>query len=277
MSARARLADAWRTQQVQLAALVPALRNRRLFDQVERYCMFLGHARSGSTLVGAVLTAHPDMVIAHELGAFRYVRHGASRNQLFQLLVDRDRRFAHLPQQSTGYHYGVPGQWQGRIRDLKVIGDKKAGASTRRLGERPEVLEKLRKVVRVPLRIVHVTRNPYDNITTMARRSGRSLDAAIDRYFLRSATVERVRASSPADMITVQHEEFVREPAQNLAGLCLFLGVTPDPDYLAACAAIVRAEPHRTRDEGDWTPAYISRVAELMTAYRFLDGYTFDR
>jgi hypothetical protein len=46
----------------------------KLFDQVQSYCMFVGHPRSGHTLIGALLDAHPHIVIAHELNALRYVR-----------------------------------------------------------------------------------------------------------------------------------------------------------------------------------------------------------
>ena len=41
---------------------------RREFESVQTYVMFVGYPRSGHSLVGAFLNAHPAMMIAHELG-----------------------------------------------------------------------------------------------------------------------------------------------------------------------------------------------------------------
>jgi hypothetical protein len=53
------------------------------FDDVGTYCMFIGCPRSGHTLIGAILDAHPNVVIAHELDALKYIRYGFGRLQLF--------------------------------------------------------------------------------------------------------------------------------------------------------------------------------------------------
>ena len=55
-----------------------------------------------------------------------------------------------------------------------MIGDKKGGKSTLRLGERPELLDRLAATVAVPVKIIQVVRNPYDNIATMHRRAPRA-------------------------------------------------------------------------------------------------------
>src|SRR5687767_7508658 len=52
--------------------------------RVSSYVFFVGYPRSGHSLVGSLLDAHPDMAIAHEMDALRFVR-GYSRNQLFHL------------------------------------------------------------------------------------------------------------------------------------------------------------------------------------------------
>ena len=258
------------------AATAP--RHRALFDGVETYCMFVGHARSGSTLLGALLSAHPSMVIAHELDALRFVRWRFGRDQLFELLLRKDAEFAAAGHRhgTNPYHYAVPDGWQGRFRELKVIGDKKAGASVRKLGEHPELLERLRRTVRVPVRIVHTVRNPFDNMSTISRQ-GKSLEEAARRYFQRCDTIADVRqAASPGEVAEVRHEELVAAPVAVLSRLCTFLGVEPDEEYLTSCASIVRPSPNRTRLGADWTPELISEVERRIGEYPFLAGYTFE-
>ena len=105
-----------------LRSLPGAWKGRRQFDHVERYCMFLGYPRSSHTLLGALLDAHPDMVVAQELDVLRHLRFRYSREQLYALLIQRSRWFASRGWKWMGYSYAVPGQWQGRHRSLREIG-----------------------------------------------------------------------------------------------------------------------------------------------------------
>src|SRR5271157_4852788 len=83
-----------RAETVLLArATVAGFRNRDALRDVESFFLLLGYARSGSTLVGSLLNAHPNMVVAHETDILRYLRAGVSRRQLFALLLERDRQF----------------------------------------------------------------------------------------------------------------------------------------------------------------------------------------
>ncbi len=113
--------------------------------------------------------AHPESLIAHELDAVGYVEHHFGRDQLYALLLERDEVFASMGRKWMGYDYVVPHQFQGRWSKLRVIGDKRGHVSTSRLARHPETLDRLRHLVGVPIRVVHVTRNPYDNVATMAR------------------------------------------------------------------------------------------------------------
>ena len=108
--------------------------HRRVLRDVEAFFLVLGYARSGSTLVGSLLDAHSDMVVAHEADILRYVRPGVSRRQLFAVLLERDRQFGSIERRWHGFDYAVPGGFQGRFTTLRVVGDKHAGRATRRLG-----------------------------------------------------------------------------------------------------------------------------------------------
>jgi hypothetical protein len=227
------------------------LRARRLhpdFASVRSFLLFVGHPRSGHSLVGALLDAHPNAVVAHELDVLRYVEAGFGRDQLFTLLVRHQHgRVTGGLRSGSGYSYEVPNQWQGRYERLEVIGDKKGGRSTVRLAARPELLARLQTTVDVPVKVVQVVRNPYDNIATMHRRGHRRpLAEHAATYFRLAATVRSLRERIDDDHFhQLRLEDMIDDPAATLRLLTQFLGVDPSQDYLTACSGIVfRTERH---------------------------------
>ena len=258
--------------------------HRHTFDDVRRFCLFVGYPRSGHTLIGSLLDAHPDAVIAHELGVMRYVRLGLGRNQLYYLLLAKARRFARKGSRWSGYSYRVPRQWQGKMRCPRVIGDKAGGATTRILGQQPELLDRLRDTAGVAVACVHVVRNPYDNITTRARNGNlvkrevgeKRLREKIDRHFREVDTMARLRPMLGDSLLELRHEDFVDDPRRTLARLCTFLHLDPDPDYLHDCASIVFRKPSATRSKIHWPDWAIRDVEERMNGYEFLEGYSFE-
>lgn len=250
-----------------------------MFEEVEKYCTFIGYPRSGHSLVGSLLDAHPDAVIAHELNALEHVRAGIDRERLFRLLVENSRGFTESGREWEGYAYEVTGQWQGRYRRLRVIGDKKGGASTRVLASEPRLLDRLHETVAVELAFVHVIRNPYDNIGTMfrRRRANRSLRATIKRYFALCDAVALIRAQAGEDAVfDIRHEVVVEDPLSRMGELCEFLGLEPEEGYLRACSGLVYGSPHKSRNEIEWNPAALEMVQEGIERYGFLKGYSFE-
>jgi hypothetical protein len=247
------------------------------FDGLATYCMFVGYPRSGHGLVGSLLNAHRNAVIAHELHALEYVRRGCPRDQLFALVLRRDRDFTASGSAWMGYRYEVPNQWQGRFETLRVIGDKKGGESTRLLARHPELLDELRALIALPLRIIHVTRNPFDNIATIARRQDLSLADAAKFYFWLARTVaDLIARLDPGEVRTVRHEDVIAQPRERLVELCQFVGLDAPPDYVEDCAGIVFEKPSRTRATAAWDEATIASVAERASAFAFLRDYAYD-
>jgi hypothetical protein len=257
-----------------LSSAVSGYRRRGDFDGLRGYVMFVGHPRSGHSLVGALLDAHPDVVVAHELDALGYLDAGYRRSQLLSLLVDQSTHDAAAGRTEGRYAYAVPGQWQGRWRSIEIIGDKKGAQSTRRLAADPGLLDRLEAEVGVPVTVVQVVRNPYDNIATIWRRDKRPLDEHIDAYFALWETTEAVRdRMAPGRFVPVRHEDVVSDPRAALTALCAALAVEPPPGYVDACAGIVFPAPHRTVDDAPWTPAQLGRVADRSAALEALAGY----
>jgi Sulfotransferase family len=263
-----------------LASYPGGKKNRELFDGVETYCMFIGYPRSGHSLIGSLLDAHPNAVIAHELDALRFVKAGFDKHQLYQLLLDNSRRFTQRGRGWTGYAYEVPHQWQGRFDDLRVIGDKKGGRSTIQLAKNLELLHQLQKTVATEIKFVHAIRNPYDNVATMYKRAlehgyNSALMTTVEDYISRcEMNADLKKRLEKGKMLDVCHESFIGDPKSSLRELCDFLGLGYDEDYLAACASIVFESPHRSRYDIEWDAASLTAVREGIERFDFLKGYS---
>jgi len=257
-----------------------ARRQRSLFDDVERYCAFIGFGRSGTTLTGQLLNAHPEVVVAYELDAVRWLRNGANRDQLFSLIIDRDRDYCEhgMSAGDAGYRYAIEGQWQGRFSQLRVIGDKEAAVTTSAFGTRPQFLDLLRTTVGVPIRCVCVIRNSFDTAMTMAfRNQGGDLVKGVAAFVERAEQLARTRELlAPDELIDIRYESLLDDPKHELERLCAFIGVEPSPEYLDACAAIVYPSPKRTRDDLEWPPELKAAVEHAIATHSFISGYTFD-
>ncbi len=240
--------------------------------------LFLGCPRSGHSLVGALVDAHPHAMIAHELDLLAFVEAGFTWPQIASLVHENVRQFAEAGRKWEGYSYEVPGSGQGAADPLLVVGDKKGVRTTRRLAAEPGLLARLEALVPVPVRFVHVIRNPFDIVATRHTRSGRDLDTLIERTEGVLRAVDRITAAVGAARVhTVRHEDVIARPKESLEGVARFAGLTPDPAWLAAAAAVVFPRPRRTREGVEWTPAQIARVRSMMAQFPAFRGYDLER
>lgn len=263
-----------------LSALPHLVRNRADFDSVERYCMFVGHGRTGHSLVGSFLNGHPEMVVSHELDALRLLDRATvplSRDQLFSAILQRDAEFTSLGREWTKYTYDVPGTTQGEFDRLRVIGDKKGAASTRRLGHSPELLGDLRETVSAPLRVVHVVRNPFDTIASRRKLKDSWQEYGVEKYFANADSVELVSEMLGEDeLLRLHYDDLVTDTAGVLSDLCAFLGVEANDAYLSACDDFVFDSPKRTRTETEWSGDEIERIEHKCQEYDWLREYAFE-
>ncbi len=257
-----------------LESLISGVRAAHKFAQVRTYAMFIGQPRSGTSLVGSLLNAHRNVWIAQELNALRYIRRGYGRTQLYWLLQMKDREFNENGRAWTGYDYTVPGQWQGKCEQLLVIGDKKAGLSSEQLGEQPELLIRLRQIVRVPIRMFHIVRDPMNVITTIHRkRSHTTLEQAADMYFGRCRTNWRLMQEYPDEVLTTHLEDLIAQPKRHLRQMCEFLAVDAPQDYLEACRTVLFAKPKQTKTQVPWSDSLTASVRERCDTFPFLQRY----
>jgi hypothetical protein len=254
-----------------------ASRNKPVFRDIESFCLFIGHGRSGHTAFGSVLNAHPEMVLAHELDALSYVRPGITREQLFTLILQRDQWFSRKSFHWHGYDYTVPRQWQGRFTTLRVVGDRKAGLTTLRLREQPDLLNRIRQLVNVPVRILHLLRNPFDIMSSLVRQTGRALDeSVVKRHFEMTETNARlVETCSESELLTIRQEDILANPFESVTRTLRFIGLDTSEDYLRDATSILYEEPSKSRNRIPWPEPLIEQTQAQIDRFPFLKGYSF--
>ena len=257
-----------------------------MYEHLSRFCTFIGCTRSGHSLVGALVDAHPNAVVAHEVDVFRTPwRTDAAvelrypdRVTLFDELVKRAEEQAHegrvgyrMRPDGTEYptSYAVANQYQGRVIDLRVIGNKRGQEVCRAITRDRTSLERLRDQVELPIKLIHVVRNPFDNIATMTPLHG---ERTIVRYFDRAAAVV-IAKQDGWDVLDVYIEDMIASPQTELGHICSFLDLAAPPDYLRDCANVVSAEVSETRDRRIWSHADVVAVQRRIAKYPWLARY----
>src|SRR5256885_2113523 len=140
------------------------------YSDLQAFCLFIGYPKSGHSLVGALLDAHPDMVIARAVNPLALVvADGLPPAKVFERLLENSREEAARGRKQNKYRYEVEGQWQGRVRNLRVLGDKFSDRTTKRIGRTAGALASFEREVGLPLRLIHVIRNPFDMVARIAK------------------------------------------------------------------------------------------------------------
>ncbi len=240
-------------------------------DAPETLLLFVGYSRSGHSLVGSLIDAHPNAIISHELHAAKHLAAGASLARVQRAIALNAYFFHHFGRGYSGYNYEVPGHMQGRVRRLQILGDKKANGTTRLLRSDPQFPQRLREHLGVPVRWMHVIRNPFDNITTKARRTRTSLRFAANVYFRHVEAIVALRRTEGERVIDVYLDDLTKDPRGVLGSLVETLGLTDTPpDYLDACAERVFAKSRQTSSANEWTSDLLRDVRARIRDCEFL-------
>lgn len=255
------------------------------FEGLETYCFFIGYPRSSHSLVGSLLDAHPEAAIAHEQDALYYINNGFNREQLYALLLKNARKIGRKGRQQTGYSYQVPGQYQGTWEKLRVIGDKRGGNTSRWLWHDPSLLKTLQDTIHEQLRVIHISRNPFDNIATMVYHHVKGQKEKMTQdvlqkqkwnYLELAKTVERTRRQlNEEEFCHISINDFLNDPDYHLRQLVSFLGLTEDQAYIDACKSILFKQPNQSRWQIHWPEAVIDEVEATIQDLPCLQGYRF--
>ena len=252
-----------------------------MYSEIETVCLFIGYGRSGHSLVGSLLDAHENALIAHELHILRLITQGKNQHEIYQAIVNFADESRQRRKNWMGYSYEIKNSWQGAFRQLRVIGDKKGAGTNVFIMNDPTLIARLIETFGERLKFIHVIRNPYDNIasiyTTFEKNKARPFDEIIANYFDKASNVKRVKADGRIPVYDVHLEHLIARPGRTLERLCAFLSLTCSEDFLARCVEVIFKEPRPARFDVAWSEAQLAYVAQQIGRFDFLKGYTYDR
>lgn len=252
-----------------------------LFNDVRTLCLFVGHNKSGTSTLGSLLDAHPNIILADKMGVLEYASSGFSRSQIFHLLLKGSRK-EFLKRRINArrfnpYSYSATDQWQGSFTKLHVIGAGKAGDSIEHIAKDPQLLTHLLFIMNdIDVKLIQVIRNPFDVISVMMNRGKHTFSNSINHYFTCCDYLTRLRDQMRTNLITVYYEDLVTYPKENLVRVCNFLDVEPHNEYLQVGKGILLEKPDCDRHKVEWTSEWKRIVEENLVKYDFLRGYHFE-
>ena len=262
---------------------------------VNRFLFFVGYARSGQSIVASMLDAHPHVVIAHEYSLFRKWQQDpethSDKHWLFNTLYTNSKHNTEdglQAQQATKNDYvlAIPGSWQGRYdNSISVIGDKSGEMTAQFFRKSKENFTKfyneMKKTVQVPISIIHIIRNPYDNIATMllqkVNETGKyvSMEAQIASYFEQVHSVVEMINTVHLNVIEVHNSDMIAKPKIVMRTLCDKLRISCSEQFLQVCAHRTFSSESKSRHLVKWTQYLIDVVAQNIQKYDHLKRYTF--
>lgn len=287
--------------------------NESNIKQVETFLFFIGYPRSGHSIVASCLDAHPDIVIAHEFNLFpRLLRSDmhdqlVNRTILYNGLYQNSIRATKVgwrsvePSKNKGYspHLNSSNSWQGRFRRLRIIGDKSGGVTARCIRDQPmafaKVYDELSETVQVPLKALHVVRNPYDMIATqilyrISLAKGKKANFSASNQFkdrhivtqvLNGLKTEAEAVSSfnekwKSVAMEVHNVDFIQDSKGILRNVCKFLNVECSESYLKLCEDATFKEPIQSRHSVFWSKSHRASVNGMIEDHPFFHRYSFD-
>ena len=88
--------------------------DEQFFNNLESIILFIGYSRSGHSLVGSLLDAHPEILVSHELHVVKHLMSGKSKDDILRSMAINSALFNKNGREYTGYDYSIKGQFQGK-------------------------------------------------------------------------------------------------------------------------------------------------------------------
>ena len=239
------------------------------------FLSFMGYPRSGHTLVAAILNANPNVICSNQQNFYGNVKN-----------ISRGKLLKDIKLGSVGAFYKdttqiphIPKQ------EITVMGDKTGHRTVDILGNNPKKLGMMKNLIQVPMKWIHVVRNPYDNLATWAKLNYINkikknetterieLDLVIQKYRVLNETITKLRRSE--DVLTVNHEFLITRMHDTLLEISKFLEISFDPIWRDNVRNTAWSRPRITRGQITWSIPQKEAVETIIGQYDWLSGYEF--
>lgn len=292
---------------------------------VKKFVLFIGYPRSGHSIVASILDAHPHMVISNEFmlmerkAIFSEPPTQNWTSDLFNVLyqhsyLDVFIGSRHRLMTTKGYALNIEGLWQGGYDGfVDVIGDKSGGSATAQfLYDQLDFEYNYKQLVArlpVPIKVVHVVRNPYDMISTATiytmitkmqltpmdfvnakksllnntlgpRRKRFVNETLLDnkiRFICKkiSAAMKITELVGEENVLVIHSSDLVHSPRETILRMCKFFEVSVPDDFLKKTSEKVFSSVSQTRELIEWPSKLVDKVDEQIKQYKIFRRYNF--
>ncbi|KAI6656433.1 hypothetical protein LOD99_1229 [Oopsacas minuta] len=280
-------------------------------NKIKYFILFLGHPRCGSSIIKAVLDAHPHVIIATESNAVQiWTNHVKKqikfdRYDLFNILRNRsifiaDKIGRNVPAIEKYYTLQLPGLYMGEYKDyIHVIGDKEGLLMNIDRGfddseEFFRLLDRFQSFVGYPLKFFYIVRNPYDLIATMylysisaelrqelftnnrTLKSTQSLSNMVRNHVASFKKLQRHINHYGERLLTLYNEDLISNPKLFIRRMCNHMGIYCNDYYIEKTSAKAFSSVTRSRYSVEWKQDAKNLVDTAIRNYPFLNRYSFE-
>jgi hypothetical protein len=166
---------------------------------------------------------------------------------------------------------------------LKLVGDKCGWDAVNEVAKRgasPDILTRFSHHIELPVKVIHTSRNPLDNISSWVmspkyqRMYGDGLliyRRMIRRYKRFYDHAERVMEGQ--DVFQLRNEELIANPSAVIQALSDWLELPPNKQWAGDCVSKIAKAPNRRHTKIDWPEEYTQRVVDAIELYPSLHHY----
>jgi len=214
---------------------------------VKKLLIFIGSARTGSTLLGQILNYHPECLISNESGLVsNIIIKGASLREelekvvasamnMFKTGLEGDMKFGGTLDryQSRWIPFGdLSNDPEFNKKDIKVIGDKKAGGSTKAYLEKPaEMLYFLASNSNV--RLLQIIRDPVDSAVSYMKSHGvEPFATACDEMIHLTHTAYNLGRKVSNPYYFLYYEDLIESPREEISNILDWLNIDNTDSWL---------------------------------------------
>lgn len=240
----------------------------------EQFCFFIGYSRSGHSLIGSILDAHKNIIIAHEYNFLDNMCQ--NKDDLFNDLIETSKKQSDKGRKEGKYDYTIKDSYQGKYTKLKVLGDKKGEATTGMLFKDSFILLKaFQQYVKCPIKILHVTRNPFDMLSTNKANNKKGINVLLN-FIEVNNKIKKVCEDIGIKVLDVNFEKFVKNTKTELKRICNFLNVEYSNEYFNNVNNIINKKLHKSRFEVDWKKEDIEYLENKLKNYKLFEHYKYE-
>jgi hypothetical protein len=248
-----------------------------MYESVDTLCVLVGNRQGGRALVANILDAHPEAVVAPgaDVVATLVQQDPASwdREAVIGALVrESEERQAARGEPDPSQPFQAANH-SGRFTELHLVGITRGERIIDGWRRDPELLHQMAERLGVTVRVVHVYRNPWDQIALLMPREG---EKTIGRYFARANAIAQLKEAAPVAVHDIRLESLRRDADREIPALTEFLGLSSPTAYVARWDHLLLRsgrQPAEPRKSQEWTRRQALSIRRRVAKFPWLEPY----